>query len=294
MGAGRAGGAVAAALAAAGRPVVAVVTRSEDARRRAEAGFPTARTGSPTAVADALHAADTLLVAVPDDAIAEVIGQLVAVRAVRAGQLVAHLSGRHGLDVLAAAGAAGATRAAIHPIMTLPGGAPDPRVFLGVSFGITADDDAAARARDVVTAIGGVPLMVADDRRALYHAALVLGGNFLASLTLAARAALTAAGVADPGSALAPLLRASLDNALADGWPAATGPVRRGDVGTVRAHLDALGPVDPVIAEVYRVLGRYTAGELAAAELLEPAASARLTVELANPAPTVGSGGAVV
>ncbi|WP_423748159.1 Rossmann-like and DUF2520 domain-containing protein [Frankia canadensis] len=283
VGAGRAGTAVAAALAAVGHPVVAVVTRSEEGRARAAARFPAARTGPVASVAARLRAADVLLVAVPDDAIATVTAELVAVGAVRAGQLLAHLSGRHGLGVLRTGGGSRAALAAIHPIMTLPGGEPGPRVFEGVPFGITADPAAADRARSLATAVGGVPLTVADDSRDLYHAALVLGGNFLTSLAVAARDALTAAGVTDPAVALGPLLRASLDNALAAGWPAATGPVRRGDVGTVRAHLEALTAVDPAVAEVYRALARFTARELAGAGLLPPAGRSGLDAALAGP-----------
>ncbi|WP_462183530.1 Rossmann-like and DUF2520 domain-containing protein [Frankia sp. AgKG'84/4] len=281
IGAGRAGSALALALAAAGHPVVAVVTRSEVARARAAARFPAARTGSVEGVADTLRAADVVLVAVPDDAIAPMARQLAALGALRAGQALAHLSGRHGLRALAAGVEPGAVRMAMHPIMTLPGDQDDPELFAGVPFGVTADPGAAALARRLVIGVGGVPLAVDDDRRDLYHAAVVLGGNFLASLTLAAREALAAAGLSEPAVALGPLLRASLANALATGWPAATGPVRRADVGTVLAHRRALADADPGLAEVYRALAIFTTDELARADLLGEAPAARLRAALA-------------
>ncbi|MCM3924464.1 DUF2520 domain-containing protein, partial [Frankia sp. AiPs1] len=262
VGSGRAGSAVALALAAAGHPVVAVTARSTLGRERAAARFPDARIGAVPAVAPWLRAAEVLLVAVPDDAIASVTAELVAADAVRAEQLLAHLSGRHGLGVLAAGAAVGAIRVAMHPIMTLPDAVGDADAFAGVPFGLTADPSAEIRARRLVADVGGVPLLIEEGRRDLYHAALVLGGNFLASLTVAAGQTLAAAGIADPGAALAPLLRASLDNALAGGWPAATGPVRRGDLGTVRAHLRALDALDPAVADVYRALVTYTSGGL--------------------------------
>ncbi len=278
VGAGRAGSAVALALAAAGHPVVAVTTRSPLGRERAAAMFPDARIGAVPQVAPWLRAAEVLLVAVPDDAIAPVTAELVAADAVRAEQILAHLSGRHGLGVLAAGASVGAVRVALHPIMTLPDAVRNPDAFAGVSFGITADPGAEARARGLVADVGGVPLLIEDGRRDLYHAALVLGGNFLTSLTVAARETLAAAGVADPGAALAPLLRASLDNALTGGWPAATGPVRRGDLGTVRAHLRALDAVDPAVADVYRALMAYTTGGLERAGLLDASVADRLRV----------------
>ncbi|CAJ59717.1 conserved hypothetical protein; putative peptidase domain [Frankia alni ACN14a] len=253
-----------------------MTSRSTHGRADAAARFPAARIGSVPQVAPVLRAAEVLLVAVPDDAIAPVTAELVAADAVRAEQILVHLSGRHGLGVLGAATATGAVRMALHPIMTLPEAVGDPDTFAGVPFGITADPGAEARARGLVADVGGIPLLIEDDRRDLYHAALVLGGNFLTSLTVAAQQTLAAAGVADPGAALAPLLRASLDNALTGGWPASTGPVRRGDLGTVRAHLRALDTADPAVADVYRALVAFTAGGLERAGLLEASVADRL------------------
>ncbi|CAO5175833.1 hypothetical protein FAIPA1_30095 [Frankia sp. AiPs1] len=284
VGAGRAGSALALALVGAGYTVVAVGTRSESARARAAARFPAAWTGPAAGIADRLRQADLLLVAVPDDAIAQVTARLVAVGAVRAGQLLAHLSGRHGLAVLAAGQGHGAHRVALHPIMTLPGNVDEPdglpggeaEMFVGVPFGITADAQAIVAARRLVADIGGVPLDVPEEHRDQYHAALVLGGNFLASLTAVARDLLADVGIADPAAALSPLLHASLRNALAGGWAAATGPVRRADLGTLLAHQHALARVDPAAAEVYRALALFTAGELARAGLLDPVDAIRL------------------
>lgn len=267
------------ALAEAGHPVVAVATRTESSRARAARRFPAAWTGPAARIASRLQRADILLIAVPDDAIAQVTARLVALSAVRENQMLAHLSGRHGLAVLAAGGGCGAHRAAVHPIMTLPGTAGQ-GVFVGVPFGVTADADVVAAVHRLVIDIGGVPLAIADDRRAQYHAALVLGGNFLASLTGAAQDLLAGVGIADPAAALGPLLRASLEHALAGGWAAATGPVRRGDRDTVRAHRQALAQVDPALEQVYRALARFTADELARVGLLGPAATAALRREL--------------
>ncbi len=293
VGAGRAGSAVALALAAAGHSVVAVSSRSAVGRERAAGRFPGARIGTVPQVVTRLRAAEAVLIAVPDDAIAPVTAELVAAGAVRAGQTLAHLSGRHGLGALAAGSAVGAARMALHPIMTLPGTVGDPGVFAGVSFGITADSVAEALARRLVADVGGIPLSIEDGRHDLYHAALVLGGNFLTSLTVAARETLAAAGVADPGAALAPLLRASLDNALTRGWPAATGPVRRGDLGTVQAHLRALDAADPAVAAVYRALVAYTTGGLERAGLLDAPVADRLRAgAVADPPRAGGAGGA--
>ncbi|MCK9874814.1 DUF2520 domain-containing protein [Frankia sp. Ag45/Mut15] len=295
IGAGRAGVAVGHALAEVGYPVVAVATRTESSRARAARRFAQAWTGPAARIASRLRSADLLLIAVPDDVIAQVTGRLVALGAVREGQLIAHLSGRHGLSVLAAGLGCGARRAALHPIMTLPGtgGKADLNGFVRVPFGVTADAEALEPARRVVADLGGVPLEIADEGRAQYHAALVLGGNFLASLTGAARDLLGGVGIDDPAAALGPLLRASLDNALAGGWAAATGPVRRADVATLRAHRQALDRADPAIAEVYRALALFTTHELGAAGALDEAQVTRLRAELtedADPSDRCGQG----
>ncbi|WP_462185669.1 MULTISPECIES: Rossmann-like and DUF2520 domain-containing protein [unclassified Frankia] len=273
VGPGRAGTALGLALAAAGYPVVAVGVRSPWHRSRAVNLFPDAWVGGAAEVAGR---AEVLLVAVPDDAIGPVVMDLAAAGAVGPGRTLVHLSGRHGLGVLAAGGDVGAARIALHPIMTLPGIIEDSALLAGVPFGITADPVAEGLARRLVTDVGGIALPVADDRRDLYHASLVLGGNFLTTLVAAAGEVLAAAGVPDPAAALGPLLRASLANTLTDGWSASTGPVRRGDLGTVVAHLTALDRLDPRIAAVYRRLAIFTAEELERVGLLDPAVVARL------------------
>ena len=78
---------------------------------------------------------------------------------------------------------------------------------------------------------------MAEEHRSLYHAGLAHGANHLVTLVSQAMELLSRAGADDPAAILRPLLEASLDNALTDGDAALTGPIVRGDVNTVRAHL---------------------------------------------------------
>jgi predicted short-subunit dehydrogenase-like oxidoreductase (DUF2520 family) len=285
VGFGRAGAALAVALATAGVRVGGVSVRSRAAAARARRHLPDT---AQLTTAELAGRVDILILAVGDDAIAPLAAGLAeAPGGVRPGTVVAHLSGRHGLAPLTPLAARGALRAAIHPIMSLAGLDPvaDAAHLRGTTFGVTADPAAAPVVRGLVEAVGGRAVEIDDEDRTLYHAALVLGANYLAALTGAAADLLTAAGVPDAVEALAPLLRVSLANSLRAGDTSTTGPVRRGDTGTLRAHLVALRAADPTVIPAYATLGRLAAARLEAAGLLLPGAAAevRAVLDAAEP-----------
>jgi predicted short-subunit dehydrogenase-like oxidoreductase (DUF2520 family) len=252
VGAGRVGTAVAALLAGAGHRIVAVSGRRAS-RARAERYLP----GVPfLPAAEAVREADLVLVAVPDDAIAgltdEVAGTL------RSGAVVAHLSGSAPLSSLSAARDAGARVLSIHVLQTVPevddGIARIPRSAVAV----TAEDEETARIGEAVARdLGARPFRLGDDDRALYHAAAVFASNYLVAVEAIAELLFGLAGVDRPLEALAPLARATLDNALARGPSAAlTGPAARGDAGTIARNLEALGASAPHSVAAYVVLAQ--------------------------------------
>ena len=102
-------------------------------------------------------------------------------------------------------------------------------------------------------------MWIADADRTLYHAALVLGANNLITLVAASMEALATTGVENPAFVIAPLLRASLENALRVGDQALTGPVRRADTGTIDAHVRALRDRAPDLVTGYLQFGLVTA-----------------------------------
>ncbi|WUK17001.1 DUF2520 domain-containing protein [Kitasatospora sp. NBC_00374] len=256
VGTGRVGPALGAALQLAGHRVVAASGVSATSRRRADALLPGVRLVSPPQV---LAAADLVLLTVPDDALADLVAGLAATGAVRPGQILVHTSGAHGVAVLEPAARAGALPLALHPAMTFTGTSVDVARLAGCPFGVTAPEELRPVAEALVVEMGGEPEWVPEDVRALYHTALAHGANHLVTLVAQAMELLRTAGVAEPGQLLGPLLGAALDNTLRSGDAALTGPVARGDVGTVHRHLDQLATVAPDIGQAYRAMARATA-----------------------------------
>ncbi|MFI5905888.1 Rossmann-like and DUF2520 domain-containing protein [Dactylosporangium sp. NPDC051541] len=276
IGAGRVGAVLGAALARTGHSVVAAVAVSAASKARAAELLPGARLLPADAVA---AAADFLLLAVPDDALADLAAGLVDLGAIRPGQIVAHTSGAHGLAVLGPV----ALPLALHPAMTFTGTAADlDRLAAGISFGVTAPDELRAFAASLVGDLGGIVEWVEEEKRPLYHAALAHGANHLATLVAEAMDRLRDAGVHQPERVLAPLLGAALDNTLRMGDAAITGPVSRGDAGTVHKHLRALDAVAPGSVPPYLALARRTADRVIAAGRLRPQDASPLLDVLAD------------
>ncbi|MDO5495380.1 MAG: DUF2520 domain-containing protein [bacterium] len=289
IGAGRVGPVLANALRAAGHAVVGVTSTSEHSQERVEALLP----GVPVLDADeVVRRAEVVLVTVPDDAIGPVVEGLARLGCWQVGQLVIHTSGVHALDALEPARVAGAIPLAIHPAMTFTGTSVDVARLQGCPFAVTAPGPVLPIAQALVVELGGEPFVVPPADRAAYHAALTHGANHLVTLVAQAERLLAATGIEEPGRLLGPLLTAALDGVLDDGEARLTGPVVRGDVGTVRTHLEALAELGIADGEAsYRHLAAVTARRAAengripaevAEEILglcEPAGAAGLTHE---------------
>jgi predicted short-subunit dehydrogenase-like oxidoreductase (DUF2520 family) len=267
VGAGRVGAVLGAALRRAGHALVAVSAVSQASRDRAEALLP----GVPVRpVDDVVRGADLVLLTVPDDALGALVTGLVATGALQRGTLVAHTSGLHGLAVLEPALAAGALPLALHPALPFAGTAVDLERLVGAAFGVTAPEPLLPVAEALVLEMGGEPVLLTEQQRPLWHAALAHGANHLTTLVASAADLLRAAGVDEPGPVLAPLLGSALDGALRRGDAALTGPVARGDAGTVAAHLAALAAAAPEVLPSYVAMARLTADRALASGRLDP------------------------
>ena len=274
VGAGRVGAVLSSALRAAGHEVVAAAGESDGSRARIAALLPGVPVRKPSAVS---RSCDLLLLTVPDDMLHNVVSMLAASGAIRRGQYVAHTSGRHGLSVLQPAADLGAQVLALHPAMTFTGTALDLPRLEGCAFGVTADTEATARmARRLVADLGGNLVWVPEEKRTLYHAGLAHGANHLVTLVSQAMGLLRESGATDPAATLRPLLTAALDNALTMDSAALTGPIVRGDVETVRAHLEAIRGTQPGTLESYIALGRATANTAVMDGRLLPIRAAKL------------------
>ncbi|MFV0633698.1 Rossmann-like and DUF2520 domain-containing protein [Demequina sp.] len=279
IGAGRVGAVLGAALARAGHEVVAASGISEESRTRIEALLPEAAHEEPQGV---VAAADLVLLTVPDDSIAAVAAGLASLGAWRPGQIVVHASGRYGTEVLADAAAAGALTLAIHPAMTFTGTSMDLSRLTDATFAVSGPAPILPIAQALVVEMGGEPLVLADHDRAAYHAALVHGANHVVTAVTQAAATLARIGIEDPGKVLGPLVHASVDGAVRDAPGAVTmltGPVVRGDAGTVAAHLAALAD-QPETLFAYRAMARATADLALAGRRIGPAAYADIIATL--------------
>jgi len=273
VGAGRVGAVLSAALRAAGWHVVAAAGESDASQRRIAALLPGVPRHKPTVVA---RECDLLLLAVPDDMLGNVVTMLADSGSLHPGQLVVHTSGRHGLDVLEPARRVGARIAAMHPAMTFTGTEVDLDRLPGTVFGLTAEPDERAVVESLVADLGGTPMWVPEEMRTLYHAGLAHGANHLVTLVTEAMEILSAAGAADPAGTLRPLLTAALDNALEQGDAALTGPIVRGDLGTVRAHLEDITANAPQTLASYVALARATLGRAVTDGRVVPIRAARI------------------
>ncbi len=172
---------------------------------------------------------------------------------------VVHLSGASGFEPLRALREAGFPVGIAHPFAPFPE-AREPAFFRGVTLGVAASDTALlGRLEVLASAIGAVSQRVDADGWVAYHAAAVMASNYLVVLAAQASALLEQAGFDAEGArdALVPLMRGTLDNLAVEGVAnALSGPLRRGDAGTVERHLDRLDATAPEIAATYRALAR--------------------------------------
>ena len=252
VGAGPVGMALGVAISRAGWPVTAVASRDAGRRKRFGLLVPGARAFmEPAAV---LEAAELVILAVPDDAIPAVAGQM----RLYSGQALVHTSGLLGAEVLEPARGAGSHLGAVHPLVSFTSDVErSVESIHGATIALEGDDAIIGLLADLAEAIGGVAVRLPRGTKPAYHAAAVLASGGLIALLDAIVTLGTAAGLDERGSlaVFGRLIEQTLANARAIGVGAAlTGPITRGDAGTLEAHLAALERLERVRTALAKVV----------------------------------------
>jgi predicted short-subunit dehydrogenase-like oxidoreductase (DUF2520 family) len=255
IGAGTVGTALSISLSNKGYPVVAISSRSQtSARNLAQAISGCLPVGSNQDVADS---AELVFITTPDDAIAPVVSQIQWHK----GQSVVHCSGADSTDILEPARKLGACVGVFHPLQTFANVRQAIENMPGSTFALEAEEPLLTTLKDMATALGGYWIELKASNKVVYHASAVIACNYLVTLVKLATDLWQTFGIPRHQAIqlLLPLIRGTIHNIDTIGIPQClTGPIARGDTGTIRKHLDALQKVAPSLLSTYRELGRQT------------------------------------
>jgi predicted short-subunit dehydrogenase-like oxidoreductase (DUF2520 family) len=255
IGAGVVGSGLARALTAAGYTVTAIHSRTAKHREALAEALPEAAPFSKAS--EAAAACDLVFLTVPDDAIALVADSIPW----RKGRRVVHCDGARSIELLETARGAGAEVGVFHPLQSFASVEQALSNIPGSTFAIDASSpELLETLRQMAVALRGNPLVIQGDR-AVYHASAVLACNYLVTLLDIASQLWRSLGLTKEEGlrALLPLVRGTVENLERIGLPGAlTGPIARGDAGTIQRHLTALDAVAPEVLPVYKELARRT------------------------------------
>jgi len=255
IGAGTVGTALAFKLKARGYPVVAVFSRTPASSQR----FASLVDGcqicsSSQAVADK---ADIVFITTSDDA----IGQVASSLKWHKGQGVVHCSGADSVDILEPAKQTGALVGAFHPLQTFASISYAIENIPGSTFAIEGSGEILNKLQEMAASLGGNWILLKAEDKVLYHASAVIACNYFVTLVKMSTDLWQNFGLTSNVAikALTPLLKGTLNNLNNVGLPnALTGPISRGDLGTVRKHINALEKRTPSLLSTYKELGLQT------------------------------------
>jgi predicted short-subunit dehydrogenase-like oxidoreductase (DUF2520 family) len=280
IGAGAVGTALGVAISRAGWPVTALASRDAQRRERFAGLVPGVRAFvEPGAI---LEEVELVVLSVPDDAIPAVVDSM----RLYGGQTMVHTSGALGAEVLTPALAAGSHIGAFHPLVSFTSDVERSVAGIdGATIAIEGDEAILGLLADLAEAIGGVPVRLPPGAKAAYHAAAVMASGGLIALLDAIVSLGAAAGLDERGAVAiyGRLMEQTLANARAVGVAAAlTGPIVRGDAGTVEAHLEALRRLAPGVVELYKAAARRELDIAEARRTLAPEQMERVRSALAK------------
>jgi len=255
IGAGTVGTALAVRLNSKGYQVVAASSRSQtSARNLAEVIRGCRAFNNNQGVADV---SELVFITTPDDAIASVVSQIQW----HVGQSVVHCSGADSTDTLEPAKKLGAQVGVFHPLQTFASAKQAIENMPGSTFALEAEEPLLSTLKDMATALDGHWVELKASDKVIYHAAAVIACNYLVTLVKLANDLWETFNIPSNQAtqALLPLLRGTINNIDNVGMPQClTGPIARGDTGTINKHLDALQKKAPALLSTYRELGLQT------------------------------------
>lgn len=205
---------------------------------------------------------DIIFITTPDDVIEKVCNRLVAEKCIYSGMIVFHMSGALSSDVLKSARNVGADVASLHPLQSLADVKEAVKSLPGSFFCIEGDDKALSIARDIINAINGKIITLKSDKKSFYHAGASIASNFFVATIRFGIELLEKAGIERDVALeiLMPLIKGTLTNIEKFKIPCAlTGPISRGDLNIIEAHLRSISKEMPERLRLYIELGKYTA-----------------------------------
>lgn len=257
IGAGMVGTAIGFLLRKTGYKVIAIADKSPTALKMA---LPYTGGKAFRNPREAVPEADCILITTPDDAISSACQEIALCPTIK-DNFVFHMSGAGGLDLLESAKKAGADVASIHPLQSFSSINQAIQNIPGSYFGITTDKKAQKIAKNIVRDLGGIPILISSDQKPLYHAAACFASNYLVSLMNVVESIYQTIGMneKDAKKAYLPLVYGSLKNIEKSGSISSlTGPIARGDFGTIKKHISAINKNLPQYSSLYSSLGLIT------------------------------------
>jgi predicted short-subunit dehydrogenase-like oxidoreductase (DUF2520 family) len=257
IGLGMVGTAIGHLLKKSGHKIIAVCDKSSSAMKRANRYTGGENFSDPR---KAIVNANAILITTPDDCIANACREIADPKLLK-GKLVFHMSGAGGLDLLDSAKEAGAIIASIHPLQSFSSIDNAIKNIPGSIFGITAGPRAKKKTQAIVRGLKGIPILISPAQKPLYHAAACFASNYLVTLLNTVESIYCSIGISRTKAQKAywPLIYGTLKNIEAAGSVCAlTGPIARGDTGTIQNHITAIKETQPQYSALYSSLGIVT------------------------------------
>ncbi len=255
IGAGIVGTALASRLSQKGYPVVAVFSRSLTSAQRLAQAVPNCTVHNKAQ--DVADSAELVFITTPDDAIPEVVDQVNWHK----GQKVVHCSGADSLDILEPAHQAGALTGCFHPLQTFASVSQAIENLPGSTFALEAEEPLLTLLKKMADTLDGDWVILKAGDKVLYHAAAVFACNYMVTLVKLATDLWQTFGITPDKAtrALLPLIQGTVRNISNVGLPnCLTGPIARGDSGTIKKHIKALETTAPALVTTYSELGLQT------------------------------------